>query len=207
MQKYHLIVASVCSTIFLILCSFTNVMGIQMIQPSTQRITKEENNQKELLFKTILDIANNMEIQKLVFNSKMKTETIFTLNTRHPDFIIYVFTKNFLITANHLGLILSKTLRPSRIHLLLSQYHTYDSDLQKKINILKTKNDALNRECIQLSSFNCDCQNEPEATKWTFPVICVILLNLFIISALLYLQSLVEAILNLAITIQCSWAP
>jgi hypothetical protein len=207
MQKYPLIGVSICSIILLILSTFTNVVGTQTIQPSNQKTTKEEINNKELLFQTILNIANNIEIQKIVFNSEMRREIIFNLDKRVSGFTPQVFTKNFLTTSYHLGLILSKSLKLPRIHSMLSRYHSHNLEIQREITFLKTKNDELNRELIQLSSLNCDCQKGLDATKWTFPVICAILLNLFVISALLNLQSLVELIFNLAQTIQCSWSP
>ncbi len=78
---------------------------------------------------------------------------------------------------------------------------------QKRMNILNTKRNEINWKFIQFSTPNCDCEQDLKPIAWTFPVICAILLNLFVLSALLNLQSMVEAILDIAIKMHCSWAP
>lgn len=65
MKRNWLVVGiSTGSMVLLILASLTNVVGYQTIQSSQQSVIKEVVNQRKLLFKPIVDIANIKEIQK-----------------------------------------------------------------------------------------------------------------------------------------------
>ena len=71
MDKKPLIVVSICAVVLLVLGSLSNVVGYQSVQSSQQNIIKERINQRELLFQTIVDIANNKEIQRIILKSQM----------------------------------------------------------------------------------------------------------------------------------------
>jgi len=62
--KKPLIGVSILAVVILLLGSLVNVVGYQTVQTSQNNLIKEKNNQKELLFQTILDLANNKEIQQ-----------------------------------------------------------------------------------------------------------------------------------------------
>ncbi len=64
MDKKPLIGVSICAVVLLVLGSLSNVVGYQSVQTSQQNVIKERINQRELLFQTIVDIANNNEIQQ-----------------------------------------------------------------------------------------------------------------------------------------------
>ncbi len=89
MDKKPLIGVSICAVVLLILGSLSNVVGYQSVQTSQQNIIKERINQRELLFQTIVDIANNKEIQRIILKSQM-SRGIF------PTSEIPVLTKNQL---------------------------------------------------------------------------------------------------------------
>jgi len=63
MKKYPLIGISIAVAVFIIVASFTNVVGIQSIESSNNKITTDEVDQKDLLFQTIIDLSKNKEIQ------------------------------------------------------------------------------------------------------------------------------------------------
>ena len=69
-RKWLVIGISTVSVIFLILTSLSNVVGYQTAQTSQQNLIKERINQRELLFQTIVDIANNKEIQRIILKSQ-----------------------------------------------------------------------------------------------------------------------------------------
>jgi hypothetical protein len=71
MNKYPLIGISIVAVVLLVLCSLTNVIGYQTMQSSNQKILNEQMNQKDILFQTIVDIANNKEIQKIILNTEI----------------------------------------------------------------------------------------------------------------------------------------
>ncbi len=71
MKKWFVIGISIIAAILLTFTSLTNVIGYQTVQSSHQQIKKENVNQRELLFQTICDIANNKEIQRIILESQM----------------------------------------------------------------------------------------------------------------------------------------
>ncbi|MBN1861924.1 MAG: hypothetical protein JW840_10765, partial [Candidatus Thermoplasmatota archaeon] len=101
MDKRPLIGVSLCAVVLLVLGSLSNVVGYQTVQRSQQNLIKERINQRELLFQTIVDIANNKEIQRIILKSQM-SRGIF------PPSEIPVITKNQLRQMYLLGLMLSK---------------------------------------------------------------------------------------------------
>jgi len=66
MKKYPLISISIAVVFLIIVASFTNVVGIQSIESSNNKITAEEVDQKDLLYQTIIDLVNNKEIQQII---------------------------------------------------------------------------------------------------------------------------------------------
>ncbi|MCX6663459.1 MAG: hypothetical protein NTZ75_04360 [Euryarchaeota archaeon] len=77
MDKYPLIGVSICAVVLIVLGSLTNVVGYQMVQSSNQKTINDEVDQKELLLQTILDIANNKEIQSIILKSQLSREGFF----------------------------------------------------------------------------------------------------------------------------------
>jgi len=172
MNKYPLIGGSICAVVLLVLASLMNVVGYQTVQVSNQKMINSEIDQKELLFQTIVDMANNKEIQKVILGSEITGKRFFNPGMRFSTFTFPVVTKRFLNFAYQMGLILSKTIWKSKIHSFLEKYPV--RGLQKKINAV-IKNDAkLNNEITQLSNSKCNCGNA-NTTTWDFPVICEIL--------------------------------
>jgi len=102
-DKKPLIGVSICAVVLLVLGSLSNVVGYQTVQSSNQSVIKERINQRELLFQTIVDIANNKEIQRIILKSQM-SRGIF------PTSEFPVVTKNQLKMMYFLGLILSKVI-------------------------------------------------------------------------------------------------
>jgi hypothetical protein len=115
MDKKPLIGVSICAVVLLVLGSLSNVVGYQSVQTSQQNIIKERINQRELLFQTIVDIANNKEIQRIILKSQM-SRGIF------PPSEIPVVTKNQIRQMYFIGLILSKVISKSRIQSMIQQY-------------------------------------------------------------------------------------
>ena len=175
MDKKPLIGISICAVVLLVLGSLSNVVGYQSVQSSNRSVIKERINQKELLFQTILDIANNKEIQRIILKSQM-SRGIF------PTSEFPVVTKNQLKMMYFLGLILSKVVSKSTIQSLIGKYQFNNQEIQKEINAVIEKDTTINSEITQLKNSQCDCENEKTTRLWDFRFICLfILFPLYII--------------------------
>ena len=108
MDKKPLIGVSILAVVLLVLGSLSNVVGYQSVQTSQQNVIKERINQRELLFQTIVDIANNKEIQRIILKSQM-SRGIF------PTSELPVITKNQIRQIYFIGLILSKCISKTRM--------------------------------------------------------------------------------------------
>jgi len=166
-DKKPLIGVSICAVVLLILGSLTNVVGYQTVQSSNQSVIKERINQRELLFQTIIDIANNKEIQRIILKSQM-SRGIF------PTSEFPVVTKNQLKMMYFIGLILSKVISKSRIQSMIGKYHFNNQDIRKEISAVIEKNLTLNAEINLLQNSECNCEKE-NTIEWRFPVICLLL--------------------------------
>jgi hypothetical protein len=167
MDKKPLIGVSICAVVLLVMGSLSNVVGYQTVQTTQQSVIKERINQRELLFQTIVDIANNKEIQRIILKSQM-SKGIF------PTSEIPVLTKNQIRQMYFLGMVLSKVVSKSRIQSLVQQYQLQNPNIQEGINGVIEKDAILNADVTQLQNSECDCENE-NRMDWHFPIICAFL--------------------------------
>jgi len=81
--------------------------------------------------------------------------------------------------------------------------------LQKEIIGAIEKNDVLNGRLKQLSDLPCDCEKD-NSTGWNFPILCILLLPLFIYSIWLFARYINEALVFLVDDIgdilHCFWS-
>lgn len=174
MKKFLLIGVNICIVILFILSTLTNIVGLQTVQSSNQNIINNEIDNKELLFRTIFDIANNKEIKRIILKSQMNSRVFFNLDVKFSVFNTPVLTKNQLRYMYIVDLILSKTICKTKIHSMVERYQLINQEMQKEINDVIEKDATLNSEIIQLSKSECDCENE-NTVIWHFPVICILL--------------------------------
>jgi len=172
-------------------------INFNTVKASQQNIIKERINQRELLFQTIVDIANNKEIQRIILKSQM-SRGIF------PTAEIPVLTKNQLRQMYFLGLILSKFISKSRMQSLVGKYQFNNQEMQKEISSVIEKDNTLNAELTQLENSECDCEKENTA-DWYFPVICSVLLILYVLLDMFEVWSY-NIFLFARHTLQCGWA-
>ncbi len=172
MGKLPLIGVSICAVVLLVLASLCNVVGYQTVQASQQNLVKERINQRELLFQTIVDISNNKGIQRIILKSQMKSG-IFLLSE------IPVVTKQQIKQMYLVSLMFSKFISKSRIQSIVEMNQVSNQDIQKKMSAVLEKDATLKDEITQLQNSKCDCENE-NTTDWDSPIICGILLMLFI---------------------------
>jgi hypothetical protein len=178
MKKLVMAGFSLLAVCLLILGSQMNVVGYQTVQSSNQSVIKERINQKELLFQTICDIANNKEIQRIILKSQM-SRGIF------PTSEFPVVTKNQLKMMYFLGLILSKVTSKSRIQSLIGKYQFNNQEIQQEITTIIEKDTTINTEITQLQNSDCDCEMDTTAI-WHFPILCTILAGILFIGICLY---------------------
>jgi hypothetical protein len=210
MDKKPLIVVSICAVVLLILGSLSNVVGYQQVQSSNQQIIKEEVNPKELLFQTIVDIANNKEIQRIILKSQISRGI-------SPTSEIPVLTKSQLKQMYILGLLLSRFISNRRMQSMIGKYQFSNQEARKEITTAIEKDSKLNGEMAQLSKLKCDCGND-NATSWNFPVICQILYvlttgieelahNLYSHDIIYFVLTMIDQIIiwGLGEPLQCWW--
>jgi len=202
---------SICAVVLLVLGSLSNVVGYQTIQSSNQETITNEVNQKELLFQTIVDIAHNKEIQRIILKSQLS-------RGQFPISNIPVLTKNQLKHMYLIGLILSKIISKSRIHSILEKYQVNNQMVQKEISAVIQKDAILNAEIRQISNSDCDCENENIVTR-NFTIICNILYIILIPIAMIWLEfggfeliRIVTEIIQIifwvtGIWLNCEWVP
>jgi hypothetical protein len=167
-RKWLAVGISITAVVLLVLGSLSNVVGYNTVQSSKQSLIKERINQRELLFQTIVDIANNKEIQRIILKSQMSRGIFPT--TEFP-----VVTKNQLKMMYFIGLILSKIVSKSWIQSMIGKYQFNNQEMTKELNVVIEKNIILNAEITQLKNSECDCENE-KTIDWNFPMICFIIL-------------------------------
>jgi hypothetical protein len=161
--------------VLLALGSLSNVVGYQTVQSSNQQTIKAAVNQRELLFQTICDLANNKEIQRIIIKSQMSRGIPLVSD-------IPVLTKNQLKQMYFYGLILSKVISRTRMQSIVGNYQFNNQEMQKKISAVIEKDATFKGEITWLSHPECDCQTK-NLKIWRFPVICLVLLPLEIIAS------------------------
>jgi len=181
MVKKPLIGVSILAVVLLVMGSLSNVVGYQSVQTSQQNLIKERINQRELLFQTIVDIANNKEIQQIILKSQMSRGIFPT--TEFP-----VVTKNQIRQMYFLGLILSKVISKARIQSMIWKYQFNNLEIQKEISAVIDKDTILNSEITQLKDSECDCGNE-NTMNWGFPIICSIAFVIILIWEISFYKS------------------
>lgn len=206
MKKYPLIGVCICNVILLVLGSLSNVVGYQTLQSSNHKMIKEEINQRELLFQTICDLTNNKEIQRIIIKSQMSRGLSPTLD-------ISEITKNQLKVMYFIGMIYSKVISKSSIQSLIGKYQFDNQEIQKEISAIIDKNISLKSAINQLSSSDCDCENEKTTGLWKFPVICSVLYFLVIFFMILWVLNITvakefgEFFGQIAYDMDCFWTP
>jgi hypothetical protein len=126
-------------------------INFNTVKASQQNLIQERINQRELLFQTIVDIANNKEIQRIILKSQM-SRGIF------PTSEFPVVTKNQLRQMYLIGLVLSKVISKSRIQSSIGKYQFNNQKIQQELNDVIEKDITLNGEITQLSTLKCDCE-------------------------------------------------
>ena len=205
MDKKPLIVVSLYAVVLLVLGSLSNVVGYQTVHTTYQQTKKETVNQRELLFQTICDIANNKEIQRIILKSQMTNGKFFKSDATLPTSV----TKNQLKQMYVIGLMLSKIISKSRMHSLVEQYQVNNQVVQKEISAVIEKDATFKGEITQLSNSDCDCENE-NTTEWSFPILCFLLSPLFVLAIILALWSdfvvyFSEAVAYIGWKLNCFW--
>ena len=197
----------------LVLGSQTNVVGYQTVQTSQQTAINESINQKDVLFQTILDLANNKDIQRIILTSQTNAGGRFAPIMKSQIITQPTLTKNQLNQIYMVGVILSKFISTSKMHSIAKQHRVIDEEMQSEITAIIENDARLNGEVTQLSSQSCNCGIESNFT-WHFPVICSILLVPFFICIILFAMSYGAApianligiiICYLAAFLNCRW--
>ena len=185
MKKYPLISISIAVVFLIIVASFTNVVGIQSIESSNNKITTDEVDQKDLLYQTIIDLVNNKEIQQIIQKYQTSRKGFFNPIKKFFGLNYPTITKNQLKKMYSIGLFLSRFISKSKIQSMIKEHQLISPEIQKEITAVIEKDAVLCREVIQILNSGCDCDNE-QTSSWGFPILCSILNILMIIPLILF---------------------
>jgi hypothetical protein len=185
MKKYPLISISIAVVFLIIVASFTNVVGIQSIESSNNKITAEEVDQKDLLFQTIIDLVNNKEIQQIIQKYQTSRKGFFNPIKKLYGLNYPTITKNQLKKMHSIGLFLSRFISKSKIQSMVQEHQLISPEIQKELSAVIEKDAVLCREVTQILNMGCDCDNE-QVSFWGFPILCSILNVLMIIPLILF---------------------
>ena len=185
MKKYPLISISIAVVFLIIVASFTNVVGIQSIESSNNKITTDEVDQKDLLYQTIIDLVNNKEIQQIIQKYQTSRKGFFNPIKKFFGLNYPTITKNQLKKMYSIGLFLSRFISKSKIQSMIKEHQLISPEIQKEITAVIEKDATLDREMTQILNSGCDCDNE-QTSSWGFPILCSILNILMIIPLILF---------------------
>ena len=188
--------------VLLILGSSSNAIGYQTILSSHQQTVKEEVSQRELLFQTIIDIANNKEIQRIILTSQISRGIV-------PS-DISVLTKSQIKQMYFFGLIPTTCISKSKIHTMVHKYQFFNTEMQKEISVIIEKDATLNAKIAQLQNSECDCENKDTPLSGNSPILCLLLFPLFVFGKILiigYGIFLLDTVMMIIGSIlNCFWA-
>jgi hypothetical protein len=198
-DKKPLILFSLIAVVLLTVGSFSTVVGYQAAQFSYQQTFPENDNQKELVFQVLCDLANNKEIQRIILKTQM-SQGIF------PASEVPFFTVHHLKPMYFFGMIFSKLMRATHVQFHGGLYQYPTSEMQRKITMYVEKNPFLMSEINRVANLECGCENN-DIVIGDLPVVCQILLyictffsifpNMFFV---IWCSALVVAIL-----LKCDW--
>jgi hypothetical protein len=222
MNKNPLIGISITVACLIVLASYANVVGVQTVESSDNKVIKDEVDQKELLFQTIIDLAKNKDIQSIIQKSEIKENLEKSLQVPGAKLLMFelrlrffmvlpppqVLTKNYLDYAYKVSLRRLKNFDASRFNPILENLKVNNQEIQKEITAIIEKNNTLNKEIGQLSDLNCNCENDSTA-NWNFPIICLLLFPLVYISIGFYLMGgfgfLMTILGTIGMKLNCFW--
>jgi len=227
MQRSPLIAASIAVACVIVLASLTNVVGVQTVETTNHAAVKDEVDTKELLFQTIIDIANDKEIQNIIQKYDERTSVrgllqgnLLGMNLRMHGRELSspspVLTKAFLEFAYIMGARLVRLHDASWMRLTMERYRTSNQRLQQEITAGIENNSVLANELSELLEVPCDCE-KGNALVW-HPILCLlffpiafVIIELWAIYAIIghyvppLLDKLMVIINNIGISLNCFW--
>jgi len=206
MKKEWLVKTLACGIIVLfIIVSFQPVLAKDTIS------FEKKSDIKELL-ETVIDIANNKEIQRIFLKSQIN-RGLFT----KAD-IKFSLTKNQLRLMFLIKLFLSKSISKSMMQSLASKYQLDNQETQKEISDVVKNAFKLNSEIVRAQNSECNCEKKNLLDWWSFPIICGIALVMFLIGSIFqfgywiygialfwYISLPFMKIASIALKLECPW--
>jgi len=137
------------------------------------------------LFQTIVDIANNKEIQQIILNSQINRDGVLYPDETFPPLDTPTITKNQIKRMYFIGLLFKGMFNKSKMQSILEQNRFNGQEIQQEITAVIDKDTNLDREVTQILNSECDCGNE-QTSSWGFPILCSILNVLMIPPLILF---------------------
>ena len=154
MRKYVVFGGSLLAVLLLMLGPQTTVVGYQTFHDERQSLIQETKTQKDLLFQTLCDLANNHEMQRLILQTQ-RTSSVFS--PALPTSRMPTISKKDVALVFVLGTILSRTLSTQTLK-ATSQRQSLTLTQRQQIATIIHHDAVLQQEAQQLSSLDCHCQ-------------------------------------------------
>ena len=174
MNRIKLIGLTLISIVVIILASVGNAVGYQTIQSTNLNKINHDVDQRELLFQTIVDIANNKEIQEILLNSQINIGGLSYQSDKFSSVQTLFVTTDQIKLLNFFGSLAGRIFSNSKMQSMFEQYQFNNQEMQREITAVIKNDAALSKQVTQLSNSGCDCENE-KTSSWSFPILCPML--------------------------------
>ncbi|HVQ00589.1 MAG TPA: hypothetical protein VMT57_03650, partial [Candidatus Thermoplasmatota archaeon] len=97
-----------------------------------------------------------------------------------------------------------------KMHSMLKQHQVSNQGVLKEIKAVVEKDVSLKNEITQLSNSQCDCGND-NTTRWSFPIICMILWPLYFWALMLWVThnifyKFLLTMNSIGLALNCPWS-
>jgi hypothetical protein len=179
---------------------------------ASDTISSEKASDLKKLLETVIDIANNKEIQRSILKSQISKGLFQNSETKFP------LVKNQLRLMFLIGLLLSKSISKSMMQSIAGKYQLDKQETQKKISAIVQNAFKLNIEKNQLQNPECNCEKKNFLDWWPFPIICGITEFMYIIGIIFWVGYWLYGIVlcnyislfflrfgSIAVKLECKW--
>jgi hypothetical protein len=164
-RKYLGIGISIIAVILLTLTSLSNVVGYQTVNSSFQIVKNNDDDSRERIFHTISVLANNYDVQTVLFEFNKKSAMISMID--FPFVLPHVITDQDLNLAYDIGLLLIRVIGKSRLISVLNQTVMMNGGMEKVLSAVIDQNASLRAEVSGLADLTSTC--ECDESLWVIP--------------------------------------
>ena len=177
-----ILIGSIIAVALLTLVSFTSVVGYQSVKNTQEEIITSEYDFeycKDYLFETFVEISNNEDVKDLINSNN---QNLLPTNSNHR--LLMPFRRNTnKLSVEHLdflyniGLKMIDRLGEEKVLELIKSVKIANPEVYEELDAILMSNEELSERIFTLNEMNA----KSEEFVWGFPIICGILLIIFVI--------------------------